>query len=442
MASEALSPSSSWTARYDAVPFTRIESNEWYGIADSSQAAKQRDAAKVEFIASGDLEAPRLEYPRLRELDFSATERSLQSLLAEAATLPGEDSDLAYERAARKLAELYRHKEIARSLGLLARKQLLSRERASIMSQELFGVPEAGAFDQIIANLRSQAERLKEATPVADEMLHLLGSPEAVDLPRGLELTDQTIETLRGDLTELYPGLDAWAAGDPDESMNVADSVRYIEDLLEITGLKKQGWTINLLDSDAAASTHKKQKVITVGSLKLLKMNRGQLIKTGIHESLGHASRQPIGLDNLAFEEGIGVALEQIISRQKRIPGEQYFTSLGLQLGLDRDGNKRSFREVYEILWRRIILDDVEKERTVDIQEAKHKAYKQCMRTTRGGALDARDISYSAGAAIAHPWLNSLVELAPVERKRILHDVLSKSYDPTNEIHRAKAETL
>ena len=157
----------------------------------------------------------------------------------------------------------------------------------------------------------------------------------------------------------------------------------------------------------------------------------------------GHAMREKTGLpEGLAFEEGLGTAFEQVVTGEKRTPGEQYYTSLSLQLGLDRCGEKRNFREVYEILWRRIVVSQIADGKPEDIDTAKEQAYTQCMRTMRGGALDARDISYSEGDKKAYPWLNQLATLSEDQRRAKLKWVLAHSFDPTNETHLAQMEAV
>ena len=63
-------------------------------------------------MANHDVRYPDLQYQRLEELDMDTVEEMYQRLLVDAQSIDDEAiSDTTYEQAARKLAELYRHKE-------------------------------------------------------------------------------------------------------------------------------------------------------------------------------------------------------------------------------------------------------------------------------------------------------------------------------------------
>jgi len=59
------------------------------------------------------------------------------------------------------------------------------------------------------------------------------------------------------------------------------------------------------------------------------------------------------------------------------------------------------------------------------------------MRTTRGGSLDARDISYAEGARRANQWFNEVARQEPADRQRLLSWMLSGKFDPTIPGHAA-----
>jgi hypothetical protein len=132
--------------------------------------------------------------------------------------------------------------------------------------------------------------------------------------------------------------------------------------------------------------------------------------------------------NNLAFEEGFATAIEQIITGETRTAGEQYYLAIGLQLGLDRGGKKRDFRETHEIMWRRLVVEALVNGDVISPEQAQVKAYDQVMRTNRGGAIDARDISYFEGSK-RYTWVNTIASLEPSERKRALRIALSGRFD-------------
>ncbi len=169
------------------------------------------------------------------------------------------------------------------------------------------------------------------------------------------------------------------------------------------------------------------------------------------HEVMGHGLRSFNALRHekemlhgllpgaLEFEEGWGMALQQIISGRKVAAGTTHYLSLGLQLGLDReDGKTRGFRDTYEILWRRTIVDALANgEQITDeiVEDAKALARRNVVRTTRGGALDARDISYFEGARKANELLNKIAKSPKADRVSRIKWLSSARFDPTNPRH-------
>lgn len=429
----ALATDPTWNDRFAALPFSKIASNEWY--AAQKDESEQRAAAKAEFLANDELRAPRIIYSKLRnEHVFDEAERTYQTLLNDAST------DAEYEKAARRLAELYRHKEVIRGLGRTGLRKVLSQERAGNMSAEIFGEPDRDTFLNLLGKLRAKAQAVASDLPAATELLTPLGDATPEHLVRNPELSVETLQALHDDLRTLFPGLDDVIEfeGEDSEAVTPETTRWYIERQLDFFGLTEKGWTFEIIPgSTAAASTDSNRKVITIGE-KRPDFTKGQLKKTGIHEVLGHAYRASgdVSLASLVFEEGFAVVLEQIVTETPREgSGEQYYTSLGLQFGLDRDGDQRDFRDTFEIMWRRYIVLAAANGKPITKETAMDKAYGQVYRTRRGDAIDTRDISYFEGARVAPEWVNTIAELPVAERRRALVWVLSGRFDPTNDQH-------
>jgi hypothetical protein len=304
---------------------------------------------------------------------------------------------------------------------------------------ELFGEPHRDDFLQLLARLRQTADTKADTNPYAQELLALTGSVEVGEGTPNYELKESTLETLKGDLLTLFPQLNEFMMDENAEAVSAEQSIPYIQAMIDAMGMV--GWEAELTVGKGASSSSEDKEVL-IGRDRPPFLPK-QLMSTAIHEDIGHGFRaynssiqedrikQTALPGSLAFEEGFATGLEQIFSGEKRIAGEQYYLSLGLQLGLDRDGEKRNFRETYEVLWRRLVVTGAEE----DIDKAKNQAYKQVMRTTRGGMLDARDISYFDGAKRAYAWLNEIAELPQDERHEKLQWVLSGRFDPTNPLH-------
>lgn len=433
-----------WIRGYQADSFSKQSSNEWYGVTGDNEALAARKQAKLEFLADDSLRAPRLQYPRLETIDYRRSERDYQQLLSDAEALDSDEtSDVLYEQAARKLAELYRHKEVSRRVGGVT-NAALSRERASLMTQELFGAPERDDFAHLLKAARDKASVLEDGSKEAREFLELTGdvSPES-QLPN-YELRDETLDAFKADLNTLFPGFGELLDNSPKTEITPETAIDFMQHMLDFAGPGAAGWKAKLVVGTVAASTSETDRTITVGRDRAAKFTPEGLRKTAVHECFGHALRifltgqqteplkQQSQAGNLAFEEGFATGLEQVVSGEKRIAGVQYYLSLGLQLGLDRAGEKRDFRDIFEVVWRRIVVDNLAAGKEPEIEKARESAYLQCMRTTRGGALDARDISYFTGAKKAYTWMNEIAALPEPERLEAIATVFSGRFDASN----------
>lgn len=427
---------SSWNDRFMAEPFSRIASNEWYGTTTDADV-EDRQRVKQEFLHNETLETPNIDYQKLHdERTFDAAERTYQQLLSEATT------DSEYTRAARRLAELYRHKEIIRGLGRTGVKYALSQERAGMMAAEIFGRPDRDTHLSLIAKLRVQAGELSNEMPEAAELLELLGDAMPEKMRGSSELEVSTLAILHQDLNELFPGIDeAIVVDGTQEKVPSQVSERCINDLLQFFGLTERGWQVKLIpDSNVAASTDSHTKRITIGERRA-EFAPQQLVKTAHHEVLGHAYRAEgqVNMTSLEFEEGFAVALEQIMTGEVRQgSGEQYYTALGLQYGFDQNDVQRNFRDTFEVMWRRAMVTAHASGKPMTREKAREQAYTQVYRTRRGDAIDTRDLAYFEGARIVPDWLNAVAELPQEERLQTLRWVLSGRFDPTNEQHVAQ----
>lgn len=437
-------------------PYASVSSNEPYAVdASPTQGVLRQELSAI--YHQHPTEWPDFNYPKLNATELWQSERIMQTVLAELDVVEGNDAEIAimYEQVATKLAEVYRHLEVVRGLGRTGLRREVSRERAGEMTLEIFGEPNQAVFDDMLyADVVAAHQPLSRPdvllSSIRTEFLELIGDKAMHHAPENdtasYELEDTAIETLRADLYQLFPDLENIPAPDK-KSLTPNESLSWFDATLSAVGLAAKGWT-SRPGKGKAASTNGDKKEIVVGE------NRADFTDVTVrtvplHEGIAHGLRSQNASEQelvsrqrplpgyLAFEEGLGMALEQIMSGEKRIGGVAYYLSLGLQLGMDREaGEKRSFKDIYEIMWRRSLLNK-QNMTSSDIIAAKQTALQQTMRTTRGGSLDARDISYAEGARKAHQWLNGVAAQEPAERQRLLKWVLSGKFDPTNPAHAA-----
>lgn len=422
--------------RFREHEFTRISSNEWYSPGENDRS---RTLVRDEFIA-GASDDPAIEYSRIHSIDYVAIEQEYFQVLEAARDAA---DDVLYESAARKLAELFRHKEVRRRLGGEAIDKALSTRRAESMNEEIFGEVAQQDFNAVFSRVLEKAEALADTLPEARELLELSGekvelSQEAFDF----ELHKETLDRLKEDLFDIIPGLEGSLAPHEDRNVDAAEAAEWGQKILDATEMTRAGWRTAVV-AGKAASTSKKDKRLNYGEERVFESTT-KMNATNVHEAIGHAFRSHNAdlqedyrlrgamPDTLAAEEGGATVLEQLIVGQARQVGQRYLLALGLGKGLDRHTESRSFRQTYDILYRSIVVEQATEGKEIDVLSAQRKAFQECMRTRRGGALDARDISYFNGAKKVNPWFNQIARLPAEKRKESLRIFLSGQFDPTN----------
>jgi hypothetical protein len=431
--------------KFTTVPYATVDSNAPYTSGGNAEAARKRQSAVADFIASDNASQswPDVEFPNLKPDDLWQSERAMQRLLSELDAVQESEpkKDLAYDRIAVKLAEVYRHLEVIRGLGRTGMRREISRERAGEMAIDIFGRPDQVTFNDFMAADIIKARRPADdaaAQQLRNEYLQLIGEQaktyESKDQRPAHELSDKAMEVIGKDIYALFPGFESAVTSDK-EIISPTEFIEHVQNALDIVGLGEKGWR-GRTRASGSAETIGSKKVIVVGETRD-PFTPSTLKGTGTHEVI-HAIRAENADElqsSLAFEEGLCTGIEQIVMGKRRAVGAPFYISLGLQMGMDRpDEKKRDFRQTYEIMWRRTLLGD-ETVSEQSIASAKKKAMTTTMRTTRGNSLDARDISYAEGSRIANKWLNEVAELDDEQRKEKLLWILSGKIDPTNPTH-------
>lgn len=478
-------------AAFQSEDFSGIPSNEWYLQGPGEQ---KRSAVQANFLADSDGTDPEIVYTKVGTIDYRHLEQQYYSLLEEAVAT---NDDVFYEQVARKLAEMYRHQEIARHIGdyainelyvaqqhtykdqiasaiesgddelrvqseaklsdLLGHKQTLRRNargqavdkaaslgRAERMNEEIFGEVTKEDFEVILAPYIAKAEKLKDTLPEAQELLNLVGdnwnrAPGNFDFA----IKPETLALLKGDLLEIFPKLEDALAPHEDRKVGIDESMEWGDKLLAAVGLDELGWRTVKAPGKKSNEAVIRKRVIEYGTLRPEFSSTTAMNETNLHEAIGHGYRamqgyaqedpslhaKMPGTDD--FEESFATALQQLLSQKPRIAGQRYVLAYGLGKGLDQNGESRGFREMHDILYRTILVDNAAAGKPIDRQEAMKKAYQESSRIRRGGALDARDLSYFLGCKKSYGWMNEIAELPAQERQAKLKWVLSGRFDPT-----------
>lgn len=179
---------------------------------------------------------------------------------------------------------------------------------------------------------------------------------------------------------------------------------------LEDTGLGKDGWTVRLSEDDSYAYVVPAAKTIHVGREYTPRTAQASLRITA-HEVYGHALRSSC-VSAPVESEGFAVLLEQLLDG--RFKWRRAYRYLAASLGWGTLGKPMDFREVFEILWRAMVILSA-----YEPDVAKKHAFNECVRVFRGGRPDIagavflKDTAYFAG---------NIAVWDALEKRRITYD--------------------
>lgn len=444
-----ISPVDDILKRYSALEFSNIPSNEWF-LSGSKAALEERLEAEAVFRRNNSLDEPSIQYPKLNPELIMPTDNAYQDLLNELLDLERTpEVDMAIDKIINRLGELYRYEEICLALGAIATEQRDHLRIASEHSLEMMGGVDERIYNQLAVQLTVDAQ--KSNIPEVRELVDMVGHSDNDEVfdTSSFELQQETIDTLRGDIDELFPQLKELRLNEG-TTISARESIVHFKHFLDALWL--HDWIVEE-GPGKTVSTLPRQKKIIVG-VGRDDFTAAELYAIQFHEVFGHARRSEMATHqpqiiarralpgSLDFDEGLCTALEQIMGGKRRIAGKQYYMAIGLQAGVDRGGVPRSYRQTYEVIWRNNLLEQEQAGVAIDVEKAKMDAQKQVQRTRRGGAIDTRDSAYFVGAQKAYAWLNDIARLPIDERREKLLWVLSAVFDPTEELQASLVETI
>jgi hypothetical protein len=254
-----------------------------------------------------------------------------------------------------------RLKLVASSLAL--RDNILEVENFRAANAELFHLPSRELAEAIISRMSDNCA--ESDTELWSEVLRLLDIK--VLNHTSIEPADALFQKYR-DYLKHYTTL-------PVIGMDIIEA---LEAQLEQTGLTDKGWTIKRIPGAEHAHTHHQTKTITIGE-SYAPRSLSAVQRITIHEVIGHAVRGP--QQKLDESEGFAIILEQLTKRSFAF--RRTYRYLAVALGWGVFGKRMTFREVYEILWRMMVIHSKYTKDT-----AKQHAFDECYRAFRGGRPD------------------------------------------------------
>lgn len=268
-----------------------------------------------------------------------------------------------YHEQTRDHPEMFRRLDLVRSSLELQTdaSQLEAFRKANVM---LYRTPRVDYAEAILSHYGSLATS-RETQVLWNEIQARLGRTITV---RSLSIGPST------DTFLLYRGYLLSYTDLPSVSLSCSEAIQF---LLNTTGLTNADWRVRLLSGDEHARTYHKAKTISIG-LAYTPHSKSAVKRIATHEVIGHAVRGP--QPSLAESEGVAIMLEQLTG--KRFKMRRTYRYLAIALGWGTLTSPMTFREVYEILWRLMVLGGRTKE------SAKNNAYDECCRAFRGGRPD------------------------------------------------------
>ena len=417
---------------YRKLAFTKTSGNAHYASRDQVDLARRNESIDA-FLNSDGITEPELSPTKHPKSAIDEAIEKYEVMLDVLISQPNrtEEDELLIDKIINKSGELFRYEELSLAMGAVASGDFHKHRRiASELSLEIIGGLNREVFGTLLNEHIGKAEM--SDSQYAKELLTLVERQPKLDTVKdSIELEDNTREVLSEDLKVLFPGLREILNKPSQGRVSSEDAVPLFEELIGVADLS-DGWKIELAEGKAAETSGAAKKV-TIGRDRAAFPSRRDAIAVGFHEVVVHGGRSE-GLSlpgTLDFEEGLATRLQQVISGEKRTPGVQYYLAIGLQAGADRGGEPRSYRETFEILWRREALLRENQGYEVDVDAVRLKAQRQVHRTRRGGAIDTRDAAYFVGAQKAASWLNEIAKLPPAQRRQRLTLALTHRYDPT-----------
>lgn len=447
---------------YLRLPIADTPSNQPYQTHEEAQdESGVRDEAKRAFL---DLHAtsrwPEVDFPRLNTDQLGAYRSMLLGLIDDIEDAPADTSneskDMTYDALIQKLHEIDRHLTVARRLGDTSAAAWLSdklpeelRLRAAEQNLAIFGRPEIGRFNWFLARDQRLAQaKLTDPNPLvrlkAQEFLDRTTTVEAGEAGAPIELDTETRTQLKADLFAIFLGLEEFCHQGFPDTLRVDDVLPYFNRMRDILGLPSDQYEARFSNKRASEEM---PWGVAVGKKRTTPFSGKDIIRVSFHEwthvlRRHNARLQPDAAkqlptpSNLAFEEALCVLFERTLVDESYVAGVNYYKAIGLQMGLDTTqdthnlSTMRDFREVVDIM---ALADGlrVAAQTDQDFAKAEARVYNHVMRTSRGNALDARDLSYHTGDQRAKQAVLNIHDLPADQRQAAIKWYLSGQFDPT-----------
>lgn len=237
------------------------------------------------------------------------------------------------------------------------------------LNKALYGQPNQSYFESVMARVKQRVEPDTEV--LWQEICALIGDQTGT----GRVIMPDTM---------IFRTLQEYFDRYRHSQKSAKDLPHQLEEYLRESGLTDKGWQLRLIDDASHARTHHQRKLITIGQYYKPRTQRA-IDRIAVHEVYGHAVRGP--QPSIAESEGFAILLEQLTGETFKYRRAYRFMASCLGWGLA--GKPMTFREVYEVLWRVMVIS-----KSYDELSAKSHAFDECYRAFRGGRPDLAGAVY------------------------------------------------
>ena len=286
----------------------------------------------------------------------------------------------------------------------------------------------------------------------AEYILEHTGETTGIAAKEPVRVDDEVIGALRSTLLEVNADILSCI---PELDGRKITFDEFMQMFRDAHATRQTGWNVKVEPGKASVDTRQSEETTYIGSGRIMPNVEGSatvlLHENGVHverrirgDNTGDPLLAGVGLEGyLASEEGMATIFEQIYRGKQTIAGTHYYIALGLARGLD-NSSLRDFRDVFEIDWRRRILEkfvEAEVVTDADVESCKSSAYTTCFRIFRGtpcdipGMVYTKDQSYFMGNQKMWEIFTNISQLSPEEQKDEFEFLLAAKFDPTNPDH-------
>lgn len=390
---------------------------------------------KEKFLR-GETEQPELDYPHLDVEELQQNEEKLLALKKD--ILESEPNEVIRQ------AYRWRTNEQVAVLRMLKATAGGDERRFNRWAEFIYGKPSRDVFTYVTELIAKEAQQgLASENPDFREAAAQVQGILPQNLERSVTFTppeQPELDRLRA-FTEEKMGTLINLTGTEGE-LNNDQIIKAIEEALKIVGA--EGWRVIKSQRPGVMMSQEKQEAVVNEELTKPAKDMAKLI---LHEIKTHVGRRingersklmllGLGLDRfISGEEGVAGAMEQSLDNKVDPMADnlEYILAVGLAKGLD--GQKRAFRETFQVLKKQKILHNIAMgmSKAEAQEDAADQAYKCCVRIFRGtdcktpGACYPKDIVYREGAL--NTW--EVIRMNPDEMMRFFVG----KYDPHNQRH-------